>query len=294
MKNPKTFGVWGNIEKDAFWNILPKIITWAKDKNLELFLTEKIISDVRAKEFDQPVINSKEKISEMDFMLVLGGDGTFLSCARAVENRSTPILGIHLGDLGFLAKVTLENIFQRLDQVSNGLFTVEKRSMVKASILKNGTSLTQYGLNDFVVSNGESHRMLIAEVYVDDNRVSEYKADGLIIATPTGSTAYSLSSGGPIISPDVDSFVITPISAHTLNSRPLVVSAKSTIKINFSSYNQNITLITDGQLHEPLSTDDTVLITNSDFEIGLIDFSDNDYFQTLRTKMGWGTRGSPN
>ena len=294
MSLPKTFGVWGNIEKDAFWNILPEIIIWAESKNIELFLTEKILSDTRANKFNQPIIDSKNKISELDFMLVLGGDGTFLSCARAVEHRSTPILGIHLGDLGFLAKVTLENIFQRLDQVAKGKFSVEKRSMVKASILKNGSSLIQYGLNDFVVSNGESHRMLIAEVYVDDNRVSEYKADGLIIATPTGSTAYSLSSGGPIISPDVDSFVITPISAHTLNSRPLVVSAKSTIKINFSSYNQNITFITDGQLHEPLSTDDTVLITNSDFEIGLIDFSDNDYFQTLRTKMGWGTRGNSN
>ena len=294
MSLPKTFGVWGNIEKDAFWNILPEIIIWAESKNIELFLTEKILSDTRANKFNQPIIDSKNKISELDFMLVLGGDGTFLSCARAVEHRSTPILGIHLGDLGFLAKVTLENIFQRLDQVSEGKFSVEKRSMVKASILKNGSSLIQYGLNDFVVSNGESHRMLIAEVYVDDNRVSEYRADGLIIATPTGSTAYSLSSGGPIISPDVDSFVITPISAHTLNSRPLVVSAKSTIKINFSSYNQNITFITDGQLHEPLSTDDTVLITNSDFEIGLIDFSDNDYFQTLRTKMGWGTRGNSN
>ena len=294
MSLPKTFGVWGNIEKDAFWDILPEIIRWAESKNIELFLTEKILSDTRANKFNQPIIDSKNKISELDFMLVLGGDGTFLSCARAVEHRGTPILGIHLGDLGFLAKVTLENIFQRLDQVAEGKFSVEKRSMVKASISKNGSSLTQYGLNDFVVSNGESHRMLTAEVYVDDNRVSEYKADGLIIATPTGSTAYSLSSGGPIISPDVDSFVITPISAHTLNSRPLVVSAKSTIKINFSSYNQNIMFITDGQLHELLSPDDTVLITNSDFEIGLIDFSDNDYFQTLRTKMGWGTRGISN
>ena len=294
MSLPKTFGVWGNIEKDAFWDILPEIIRWAESKNIELFLTEKILSDTRANKFNQPIIDSKNKISELDFMLVLGGDGTFLSCARAVEHRGTPILGIHLGDLGFLAKVTLENIFQRLDQVAEGKFSVEKRSMVKASILKNGSSLTQYGLNDFVVSNGDSHRMLTAEVYVDDNRVSEYKADGLIIATPTGSTAYSLSSGGPIISPDVDSFVITPISAHTLNSRPLVVSAKSTIKINFSSYNQNIMFITDGQLHELLSPDDTVLITNSDFEIGLIDFSDNDYFQTLRTKMGWGTRGISN
>ena len=294
MKTPKNFGVWGNIEKNAFWDILPKIIKWAKDKKLRLFLTEKIMSDKRAGEFDQPIIDSVEKISEMDFMLVLGGDGTFLSCARAIEYRSTPILGIHLGDLGFLAKVTLENMFQRLDQVANGDYLIEKRSMVKAKVKNNGSSIIQYGLNDFVVSNGESHRMLIAEVYVDDNHVSEYKADGLIIATPTGSTAYSLSSGGPIISPDVDSFVITPISAHTLNSRPLVVSDRSEIKIKFSSYNQDITLITDGQLNKTLNPDDIVIITNSDFEIGLIDFKDNDYFQTLRTKMGWGTRGNLN
>tara|TARA_B100000579_G_scaffold411008_1_gene401454 strand:+ start:366 stop:1250 length:885 start_codon:yes stop_codon:yes gene_type:complete len=294
MKIPKNFGVWGNIEKDAFWKILPKIIKWAKEKNIELFLTEKILSDSRSTDFQQPVIDSVEKISEMDFMLVLGGDGTFLSCARAIEHRPTPMLGIHLGDLGFLAKVTLENIFQRLDQVAGGEYLIEKRSMVKAVVQNNNSSLTQYGLNDFVVGNGESHRMLIAEVYVDQKRVSEYKSDGLIIATPTGSTAYSLSSGGPIISPDVDSFVITPISAHTLNSRPLVVSDRSKIKIKFSSYNKRITLITDGQLHKTLNYKDTVIITNSDFEIGLIDFKDSDYFQTLRTKMGWGTRGNRN
>ena len=294
MKSPKKFGVWGNVEKEVFWDILPKIIKWSKNKNIELFVTEKILSDNRFRKFNQPIIDSVEKISEMDFMLVLGGDGTFLSCARAIEHRSTPILGIHLGDLGFLAKVTLENMFQRLNQVANGEYLIEKRSMVKAIVEKNDSSLIQYGLNDFVVSNGESHRMLIAEVYVDENRVSEYKADGLIVATPTGSTAYSLSSGGPIISPDVDSFVITPISAHTLNSRPLVVSDKSKIKIKFSSYNQDITLITDGQLHKRLDSDDIVIITNSDFEIGLIDFKDNDYFQTLRTKMGWGARGNPN
>ena len=127
MKIPKNFGVWGNIEKDAFWKILPKIIKWAKEKNIEIFLTEKILSDSRSTDFQQPVIDSVEKISEMDFMLVLGGDGTFLSCARAIEYRSTPILGIHLGDLGFLAKVTLENIFQRLDQVASGKYLIEKR-----------------------------------------------------------------------------------------------------------------------------------------------------------------------
>lgn len=232
-----------------------------------------------------------KKISGMDFMLVLGGDGTFLSCARAVEHHDTPILGIHLGDLGFLAKVTLDDIFQRLDQVAKGDYLIEKRSMVKAVLKKTGSEKVLYGLNDFVVTSGESHRLLVSEVFVNGRRVSEYRSDGLIVATPTGSTAYSLSSGGPIIAPDVDSFVITPISAHSLNSRPLVVSNKSSIEIKFSNYNQDIIFITDGQLHEILRPNDVALISNSNFQIGLIDFDDTDYFQTLRIKMGWGTRG---
>jgi NAD+ kinase len=291
MIKPKNFGLWGNTDKSVFWQILPKIIDWANSNKLQIYITEKIQKNVEFNANSIPVINSNEKISEMDFMLVLGGDGTFLSCARAVEHHDTPILGIHLGDLGFLAKVTLDDIFQRLDQVAKGDYLIEKRSMVKAVLKKTGSEKVLYGLNDFVVTSGESHRLLISEVFVNGRRVSEYRSDGLIVATPTGSTAYSLSSGGPIIAPDVDSFVITPISAHSLNSRPLVVSNKSSIEIKFSNYNQDIIFITDGQLHEILRPNDVALISNSNFQIGLIDFDDTDYFNTLRIKMGWGTRG---
>lgn len=291
MIKPKNFGLWGNTDKSVFWQILPKIIDWADSNKIQIYITEKIQTNVEFNADSIPVINSNEKISEMDFMLVLGGDGTFLSCARAVEHHDTPILGIHLGDLGFLAKVTLDDIFQRLDQVAKGDYLIEKRSMVKAVLKKTGSEKVLYGLNDFVVTSGESHRLLISEVFVNGRRVSEYRSDGLIVATPTGSTAYSLSSGGPIIAPDVDSFVITPISAHSLNSRPLVVSNKSSIEIKFSNYNQDIIFITDGQLHEILRPNDIALISNSNFQIGLIDFDDTDYFHTLRIKMGWGTRG---
>jgi NAD+ kinase len=291
MIKPKNFGLWGNTDKSVFWQILPKIIDWANSNKLQIYITEKIQKNVEFNANSIPVINSNEKISEMDFMLVLGGDGTFLSCARAVEHHDTPILGIHLGDLGFLAKVTLDDIFQRLDQVAKGDYLIEKRSMVKAVLKKTGSEKVLYGLNDFVVTSGESHRLLVSEVFVNGRRVSEYRSDGLIVATPTGSTAYSLSSGGPIIAPDVDSFVITPISAHSLNSRPLVVSNKSSIEIKFSNYNQDIIFITDGQLHEILRPNDVALISNSNFQIGLIDFDDTDYFNTLRIKMGWGTRG---
>ena len=155
MLKPKTLGLWANTDKDIFWNILPKIIEWAKRKEIQIFATEKIQSDSRFNFIDIPQIGIQNKISDMDFLLVLGGDGTFLSCARSVKDQDTPILGIHLGDLGFLAKVTLDDIFQRLDQVAAGDFLVEKRSMLKASIDKKDKDFISYGLNDFVVSSGE-------------------------------------------------------------------------------------------------------------------------------------------
>ena len=224
-------------------------------------------------------------------MLALGGDGTFLSSARAVENRNIPILGIHLGDLGFLAKVNLDDLFQRLNQVDDGMYVIEKRSMIKALLKKNGLLIHLTALNDFVVKNNELNRMLSFTVYVDGHLVCNYKADGLIIATPTGSTAYSLSSGGPIISPDVDSFVVTPISPHSLTSRPLVVSANSKISIKFPDKTDEMIFTVDGQIHEKLNPTNEIKIQRAAYEINLIDFIDNDYFETLRKKMGWGKRG---
>ena len=291
MKPPKKFGVWGNTEKENFWNTLPEILSWSKEKKIEAYLTKRIKSS-KKNTFESPlVINSKDDINDLDFMLALGGDGTFLSSARAVENRNIPILGIHLGDLGFLAKVNLDDLFQRLNQVANGMYVIEKRSMIKALVKKNGLFIHHTALNDFVVKNNKLNRMLSFTVFVDGHLVCNYKADGLIIATPTGSTAYSLSSGGPIISPDVDSFVITPISPHSLTSRPLVVSANSKINITFPDKTDEMMFTVDGQIHEKLNPTNEIKIQRAAYEINLIDFIDNDYFETLRTKMGWGKRG---
>ena len=291
MKPPKKFGVWGNTEKENFWNTLPEILSWSKEKKIEVYLTKRIKSSKRNTSKSSLVINSKDDINDLDFMLALGGDGTFLSSARAVENRNIPILGIHLGDLGFLAKVNLDDLFQRLNQVADGMYVIEKRSMIKALVKKNGLLIHHTALNDFVVKNNELNRMLSFTVYVDGHLVCNYKADGLIIATPTGSTAYSLSSGGPIISPDVDSFVVTPISPHSLTSRPLVVSANSKISIKFPDKTDEMIFTVDGQIHEKLNPTNEIKIQRAAYEINLIDFIDNDYFETLRTKMGWGKRG---
>ena len=291
MNHPKSFGVWGNTDKESFWEILPDILAWSGKKGLDAYLTTRILNHENGSTLTSKKIRSKDDMSVLDFMLVLGGDGTFLSLARAIEHRNTPILGIHLGDLGFLAKVTLKDLFVRLDQVANGDFIVEKRILVKASIKKNGQTMYHVGLNDFVLSNGQSHRMLNATVSVNGHLVGNYRSDGLIIATPTGSTAYSLSAGGPIVTPEVDSLIITPTAAHTLTSRPLVIPADSKIILDFPDTNDSILFIADGQVHESLDPSCQVEITKSDYDVKLIDFKDSDYFQTLRTKMGWGKRG---
>jgi len=292
MNAPKTFGIWGNTEKDSFWETLPEILSWSTENGLTAHLTTRILNHERCDQNTCPTIQSREDMEALDFMLVLGGDGTFLSLARSMEHISTPILGIHLGDLGFLAKVTRKDLFRRLTQVAEGTYEIEPRMMVESVIQKNGDTLKHIALNDIVLSNGESHRMLSATVKVNQHLVGNYRADGIIVATPTGSTAYSLSAGGPIVTPAVDSLVITPASAHSLTSRPLVVPAESTIKIEFAETKDPILFIADGQIHESLDSSCIVTITKSTFAIQLIDFSDCDYFQTLRTKMGWGIRGN--
>ncbi len=291
MTSPKSFGIWGNTDKESFWETLPEIITWSKNNNLKVYLTKRIIDHENGPDIDKGIISSKDDIEGLDFMLVLGGDGTFLSLARTVAHRNTPILGIHLGDLGFLAKVTLKDLFFRLNQVAKGNYVLEKRIFVNATIKNNGKKIQQLALNDFVITNSQSHRMLNATIYVDNHMVGNYRSDGLIIATPTGSTAYSLSAGGPIVTPKVDSLIITPTAAHTLTSRPLVIPADSKITLSFPNFNDSIQFIADGQIHEYLDPSCEIDIGSSDYSVKLIDFKDTDYFETLRKKMGWGKRG---
>jgi len=294
MTLPKKFGIWGNTDKDSFWKILPKILRWSDDKQIEAYLTTRILSHKYGKNLIARQIRSKNDISSLDFMLVLGGDGTFLSLARTIINLDTPILGVHLGDLGFLAKVTLNDFFSRLNQVVEGHYILEDRILIRAIIEKENENINQVALNDFVICNGQSHRMLNTIVNVDGYLVGNYRSDGLIIATPTGSTAYSLSAGGPIVTPKVDSIIITPTAPHTLTSRPLVVPASSNIAISFPKTDDLIQFIADGQIHESLNSNSIVEVNRTEYSLKLIDFKDLNYFQTLRKKMGWGVRGDKN
>jgi len=292
LNKPTSFGIWANTDKPAFWKVLPDIISWAKNKSIDLFITTRIESQLKDHDFDYQLIESADDFVKLDFILTLGGDGTIFSLARAVGDRGTPILGIHLGELGFLAEVVLEDMFTRLDEVVAGDYNIQKRIVIKC-IVNNGTEpQTFYALNDIVVDRGKSHRLLNCELLANDDFVAKYKADGLIVATPTGSTAYSLASGGPIVIPTFGSMVVTPICPHTLTLRPIVFPDDQILEISFPEDSEkDMALAVDGQVNEYLESTAKVVIQKAPYKINMVNFTDSNYFNTLRTKLGWGVRG---
>ena len=287
----KAFGIWGNTDKEKFWDYLNPILEWAKNQNIEPYITTRI-KDNLPKSFDKKVsiIQSADDFKKIDFLLTLGGDGTILSAARAVGNRNTPILGVHVGELGFLAEVTLDNMFERLNTVANGDFLIQSRMALEAKVANGKKSKIFYALNDFVIDRGKTQRLITMDLYANNHFVAKYKSDGLIFSTPTGSTAYSLSSGGPIVMPKLKAIVVTPLSPHTLTLRPIVFPEDQTLEIKFID-DDEVVFAVDGQVSEYLYPQSKVLIQKSPFDIKMITFKDSNYFQTLRLKMGWGKRG---
>jgi len=289
----KQIGIWGNTDKPVFWNILPKITHWASEHNIRLHLTTRILNDTNAKfNFDYDLIESAEDFNKLDFLLALGGDGTILSGARAVGDRETPILGIHLGKLGFLAEVTVQDMFDRLNQIVEDEFELLERMVLKCTVDNGSEPMEFYALNDITIDRGSSHRLINSTLHSNGNRVARYTADGLIVSTPTGSTAYSLSAGGPIVMPNLDAIVVTPISPHTLTLRPIVMPDDSKLELTFpDNQTGDIALAVDGQVQETLDVDAVVNITKAEYKTKMITFSDSNYFDVLSKKMGWGRRG---
>ena len=266
---------------------------WAEEKKISPFITKRIREKIgNESNYKFNVIESAEDFYKIDFLLTLGGDGTMLSAARAVGHRKTPILGIHLGELGFMAEVTVDEMFSRLDMVLAGSYGLQRRMVLKAEIVNGEGLKVFYALNDFVIDRGKSNRIITMRLLANDRFVSDYKADGLIVATPTGSTAYSLSVGGPIVMPRLKAMVVSPISPHTLTLRPIVLPDDRNLEISFPKDDlKEIAFAVDGQVSEYLAPNAKIFIQRAPFEIRMIDFEDSNYFQTLRRKMGWGKRG---
>jgi NAD+ kinase len=229
-----------------------------------------------------------------DMVLVLGGDGTLLSMADCLgaEGSRIPILGVNFGSLGFLTEVTLPELHPSLEAALDGRARIEERMMLRAATTRAGQRFVQHiALNDVVVTKGARSRMIDLSVHIGDEFVTRVKADGLIVATPTGSTAYNLAAGGPIVAPSMDALILTPIAPHTLTNRPIVIPAAAPVRVQPVMDNRDEVFVTfDGQEGFQLQAGDEIEVTRSETPLYLIKPSTRSYFEVLRTKLKWGER----
>ncbi len=224
-----------------------------------------------------------------DIAVVLGGDGTLLAAARLLGDRQIPIVAINHGGLGFLTEVTLDQMYPALDRVLGGHFITEHRMMMDVDVRRAGQQVASYrALNDVVINKGTLSRIIELETRVDAHYVSRFRADGLIVATPTGSTAYNLSAGGPIIFPSMSAMVVTPICSHTLTNRPLVLPPGVEIDITLCSAQDEVYVTVDGQVGLKMEMNDLLSIQKSEITVKLVAPSDKNYFDVLRGKLKWG------
>ncbi len=257
---------------------------WLINRGKEVLFTEDIGKALNKNYYDKKTITSNS-----DIVIVVGGDGTFLSVARLVKDYSIPIIGINLGGLGFLTEITLDEMYDVLDDIFKGNFTINERMMLKASIYRSGEKISSYSvLNDVVINKGTLARIIELKTSINDNFVTKYRADGLIVATPTGSTAYSLAAGGPIIYPELNCIILTPICPHTLTNRPIVISGDDIITVELNSLDNDVMITLDGQVGFSLRDEDIVKIEKDEKKTLILTSPRKNYFETLRTKLKWG------
>ncbi len=276
-------------QKNELVRTIPELIQWLRDRKFE------VIADCETASYFpaiKPVEREAMAAHHPQFAIVLGGDGTLLAATRVLAHAGVPILAVNLGTLGFLTEVVLAELYPNLQCVLDGSSAMDIRSMLHCQLLRGGQVLAEHhALNDIVVAQGAIARMTEYIVEIDGMLVSNYKADGLIVATPTGSTAYSLAAGGPIVVPNVRAFVMTPISPHALTHRPLMVQDSSEIRISTALRHQEAFLTVDGQLGFPLQDGDEILCRRSRHEVKLLRMPEGDkFFEVLRGKLHWGER----
>lgn len=283
----RAVGVVSKPNKPEVAHIMPELARWLRAHGHDLVVDPETASHAPAAK-----VVSRDAMGEMDldFVIVLGGDGTFLSAARAVAKSGIPIAGVNLGALGFLTEIPLEELYPTLEGIEQGSCGIDVRSMVHCDVKRQGSIVASYdALNDVVVGKGTIARLNHCDVYIDEVFVSRYQADSLIVSTPTGSTAYSLASGGPILMPNVEAFVVTPVSAHSLTHRPLVVRDVSRIEIVVMTGQEQAYLSIDGQSGMPVFDGDRVCCQKSEYQVKLL-HTKGTFFDVLHSKLKWGQR----
>ena len=235
-----------------------------------------------------PMINSKSDYSEVDLIISVGGDGTFIGASRNVVGTEIPILGLHLGGLGFLAEVLINNFHVKLNEFFAGNYKIETRKILEAEVEYATYTKKYYAINDIIVHRSETMGMCKIDTFVDDEFLNTYRGDGLIISTPSGSTAYNMSAGGPIVLPQLDIVTLTPICPHSLSARPIIIGNDQVVTFDLESSHKKIDLDIDGQQKISLMDVTKVNIKLSPDSLKVVRFSDYSFFRTLQTKLNWG------
>jgi NAD+ kinase len=281
----KRIGIVANIEKENIAGHVKSLKKWLEEKGVKVFLEMEISEKIHL----AGGLKWKELAQKSELVVVLGGDGTMLRTARYLAGHRVPILGINMGSFGYLTEVNLNEINSTLELIIQGKFVTEKRMMLDVSV-RHGKTVASVGsvLNDVVINRGDLSRMNELEVEVNGNYLTTYKGDGLIISTPTGSTAYSLSAGGPIVFPGKELIIINPICPHTLTNRPIIFSEDSNLKVTLWSKDEGAMLTLDGQEAYKIKSGDIVTVKRSCHVTMLVLSPYRSYAEILRSKLGWG------
>ena len=278
----KNIGLIINTKKTQALAVAGEMVRWLEKRGISLLLPMTNAQLVGRED----LAAEEEDINKTACILVLGGDGTLLNTARSVAPAETPLLGINLGQLGFLTEIELNDLYQGLEAFLTGNYAVEERMMLEASVLRDGLVVDKFfGLNDIVVTKGAFSRMIALETYVGSEYNATYNADGIIISSPTGSTAYSLSAGGPLVSPKVEVMVLTPICPHTLTARPLVLSPTERVRVVVKSAVSEVMLTVDGQHGFKLEPGDEISIHKAPFRTKLVRLHGRSFYEILREKL---------
>jgi NAD+ kinase len=273
--------------------IATHLVEWLRAKKIKVYLEGEIgkLLSLTPTEGYWKSIKREEIPTDVEMIIVLGGDGTLLSVARQVWNKNIPILGVNLGGLGFLTEITLDELYPVLERVVQDDFTTNEREVLNAGVIRRGKRIAEFiVLNDAVINKGALARIIDLETTINGEYLSTFRSDGLIISTPTGSTAYNLSAGGPIVYPSLHTIIITPICPHTLTIRPIIIPDDVKIRALLKSRDEEVTLTLDGQQGFTLEFEDVVEVGKAEGRILLINSPYRRYFELLREKLKWGER----
>ncbi len=283
---PRRVGIVGNREKKGARALLPALVRWIRERGLSVTLDRDIARGVRGVGAGLPL---RSLVRRVDAVLVLGGDGTFLAAAREAARADVPVLGVNLGGLGFLTETAESDLHVALERLIAGDVEIEHRMMVEARVSsrRGGAAWTESGLNDVVIHQADESRMVRLDLRIGPTRIGTLAADGLIVATPTGSTAYSLSAGGPIVRPTIEALLATPICPHSLVFRPLLIGADEKLRIRVGESVSRARLTIDGQISRLLAPGDEVEIRRAKARVAMLSLKRESFYEVLREKLAW-------